>query len=95
MTPSSRPDDESELRKEIRRAVREGQMEVANYSEGNHSFLKWVLALCGGLALTGVTGGIAMYAKLSALEERTLNIQYQLNDLKRVVEPRYRGDQQP
>lgn len=87
--------DNEQLLKAVRQAAREAQVEIANYNEGSHSFQKWVLTLCGVLASAAVIGGITIYGKLAALEERTLNIQQQLNDVKRIVEPRYRGESNP
>lgn len=80
MTPSNRNDDESEFEEAVSRAVRKAHMEVANYSEGNHTFLKWVLGLCGGLTLAAVIGGITLYGKVSTIDERTQNMQHQADE---------------
>lgn len=90
MTPIRRDDEDDidpAIISAVRKAAREAQMEIPNYSEGNQTFLKWVLTLCGGLALIGVTGGIVMYGKLSMVEttvnERTTSIQRQMDENKR------------
>lgn len=77
---------------EYLRAVIEGMVRAqGGYHENSSKLEKWLLSILTGLLLVGVPGAIVAYAKLSALEERTVNIQSQVNDIKRIVEPHYRG----
>ena len=39
-----------------------------NGDSGSTAWQKWLVTLCGGLALMGIGGGIAVYGKMSALE---------------------------
>lgn len=82
------PDDPRTLR-----AIIEGMtMARGDYNEGSSKLEKWLLSTLTVLLVAGISGAIAGYAKLSALEERTVNIQSQVNDIKRLVEPHYRGE---
>lgn len=73
-------------------AAARATVNIQGYREaGDSSWQKWVLTICGGLALTGIIGGVVMYGTLSAYGQRLSNIEEQLKDLKRLVEPRYRG----
>jgi len=58
-----------------------------NYSngDGNNAWQKWLVTLCGGLALMGVGGGIVMYGKLSAIEANQVSQQRQLDQLAGTV----------
>ena len=69
--------------------------EKTSYSENGSRFEKWILTVLAGLLVTAAGAGVALYAKVSALEERTVNIQSQVNEVKRIVEPRYRGSASP
>lgn len=85
--PSDYAEDPEYLRAVIEGMVRAG----GGYHENSSKLEKWLLSILTGLLLVGVPGAIVAYAKLSALEERTVNIQSQVNDIKRIVEPHYRG----
>ena len=69
--------------------------EKAGYQEHGSRFEKWILTVLAGLLVTAAGAGVALYAKVSALDERTVSIQSQVNEVKRIVEPRYRGSTSP
>lgn len=78
---------------EYLRAVIEGMVRAqGGYNEGPPAWAwKIILMLMVPLVVGGVGGMIVAYAKLAAVEERTLSIQAQVNDIKHIVEPHYRG----
>lgn len=56
-----------------------------NGDGGSTAWQKWLVTLCGGLALMGVGGGIVMYGKLSAIEANQVSQQRQLDQLAGTV----------
>lgn len=38
-----------------------------NYSEGSSAFQKWILVLCGGIALAGSVGMVQIYGKVEGI----------------------------
>jgi hypothetical protein len=99
MDPDYAPEDD--LDRVIRlasRAAAQSVIEIQNYSEhgggnGSKSWQRWMLTLAGVLVASGVVGAVLMYGKLSSLEAQVQAVQNQVNDVKRLVEPRYRGEQ--
>lgn len=90
-------DLENLLASAIREGVRRSHVQIGSYNEGgggNSSWQKWMLTLLGTLAVAGIVGGVAMYGKLSSLDAKVESVQNQVNDVKRIVEPRYRGSTQ-
>lgn len=62
-------DEEVErLTRIIARVVSSKRIEVGGYQEGSSAWQKWMMALCGGLALMGIGAVVGMYGKLSAIE---------------------------
>lgn len=59
--------------------------------EESDTWQKWILGICAGAVLAGLIGAVAMYGTMAAYGQRLANIEEQLKDLKRLVEPRYRG----
>jgi len=55
-------------RRFYQRLLREGTGSRNNGDGGSNTWQKWLVTLCGGLALMGIGGGIAVYGKMSALE---------------------------
>lgn len=56
---------------------------------GSNAWQRWMLSLCGGLALAGSVGGVLMFGKLSAIEVNQVNqsekiqeLRLQLNELR-------------
>lgn len=77
---------------EYLRAVIEGMVRAqGGYHENSSKLEKWLLSVLTALLLGGVGGAMVVLQKMSALEERTVSIQAQVNDIKRIVEPHYRG----
>jgi hypothetical protein len=52
----------------VRLAIKYGGHRSYNNGDGSSSWQKWMVTLCGGLALMGIGGGVAVYGKMSALE---------------------------
>jgi hypothetical protein len=69
----------------VRLAIKYGGHRSYNNGDGSSSWQKWMVTLCGGLALSGVIGGIAMYGKLSAIEANQVSQQRQLDQLAGTV----------
>jgi hypothetical protein len=87
-----------DLRNLISRAVREGARAGVEISGGYHEsnnggnqWAKWMIPGLVTLAVMGIGGGIVMFGKLSSLETKVEGVQNQVNDIKKIVEPRYRG----
>lgn len=62
----------------VRMAIKYGRQ--PHYSNGD-SWNKWLITLCGGLALSGIVGAVLMYGKLSAIEANQISQQRQLDQL--------------
>jgi hypothetical protein len=94
--PEDYEKNESDLRNLLASAVREGarraNVEIHGYNEDKGGSWKdkavWVMGL---LAVAAVSGGVAMFGKLSGLEAKVDSLQTQVTEVKRIVEPRYRG----
>ncbi len=85
-------EDVESLRDLIRKTVRASVEIQGGYHEGGGN--QWSKLIVPGLVtliVMGIGGGIAMYGQLSALTQKVANLQAQMDDLKRMVEPRYRG----
>lgn len=76
-------------------AAARATVNVQGYKESGESWQRWILGICAGAVLAGIIGGVVMYGKLAAYDQRFSNIEQQLQDLKRLVEPRYRGGSTP
>lgn len=77
-------------------AAARATVNVQGYRESrDDSWQRWILGICAGAVLAGIVGGVVMYGKLAAYDQRFSNIEQQLQDLKRLVEPRYRGGPTP
>jgi hypothetical protein len=72
-------------RRFYQRLLREGTGSRNNGDGGSNTWQKWLVTLCGGLALMGVGGGIVMYGKLSAIEANQVSQQRQLDQLASTV----------
>ena len=97
-----KPDDpnpesgEDILKRIIRAELRRPTVQVSSYREGGgggSSWEKWIIPGLVTLMVMGIGGAVAMFGKLSSLEARVESVQNQVNDVKRIVEPRYRGAQ--
>ena len=69
----------------VRLAIKYGGHRHYSNGDGSSSWQKWMVTLCGGLALAGVIGGIAMYGKLAAIEANQVSQQRQLDQLAGTV----------
>jgi hypothetical protein len=90
--PRDYPEDEDDVSRLMRIASREAAraaVEIKYYSEGggggDKSWKNWMMTLCGGLALSGIAGGVLMYGKLSAIETSQINQADQIRDLRQEV----------
>lgn len=94
--PSEPGDTEELLGRVIRREMKRATVEIkGDYHEGGGGegqWSKWIATGVVALIVAGVGGGIAMFGKLSSLEAKVESVQNQVNDVKRIVEPRYRGE---
>jgi hypothetical protein len=69
----------------VRLAIKYGGHRSYNNGDSGNSWTKWMVTLCGGLALMGIGGGIVMYGKLSAIEANQVSQQRQLDQLAGTV----------
>lgn len=91
--------DANDLRDLVSDAVREGARRATveihgGYSEGGggkESWQKWIIPGLVTLAVMGIGGGVIMFGKMSAFEAKLDSLQTQVTEVKRIVEPRYRG----
>lgn len=65
----------------VRIAVRLGNRSYNN-GDGSNTWTKWLVTLCGGLALMGIGGGVMMYGRLTAIEAKIESLQGQLTLLE-------------
>lgn len=83
--PKDYADNEQDLHNLIFEAVRVGAQH-GGYHEapknGSNAWQRWMLTLCGGLALAGVIGGIAMFGQLSAIQANQANQSDKIQDLR-------------
>ena len=56
-----------------------------NTNGGNSSWQKWMMTLCGTLAVVGIGGVVGMYGKLSAVEANQASQQKQLDNLTQML----------
>lgn len=66
----------------VRMAIKYGRQ--PHFTNGD-SWNKWMVTLCGGLALAGIVGGVLMFGKLSAIEANQINQQHQLDQMSSTV----------
>ena len=83
--PRDYADNEQDLRNLLFEAVKVGAQH-GGYHEapknGSNAWQRWMLTLCGGLALAGVIGGIAMFGQLSAIQANQANQSDKIQDLR-------------
>lgn len=96
--PEDYEQNERDLRDLLNSAVREGARRATinidgGYHEGGgkDSWSKYIVPGIVTLVVTGIAGLILMYGKLSAFEAKLDSLQTQVNEVKKIVEPRYRG----
>ncbi len=65
---------------------------MGDYHEGGgNKWDKWLIPGLVTLAVSGIIGQVLQYAKTEALRQEVTDMRVELNDLKKLVEPRYRG----
>jgi len=83
------------LERVVKRAVRRATVEIrGDYNEGGggkSSWQGWMLTVLASLTAAAIIGGVAMFGKLSSLESKVEGLQYQMDHVEKIVEPRYRG----
>jgi len=72
-------------------AAKRTELGVETYNEFPKAIIKWVAGGIMALAVSGVVGIVVMYGKLQAVETEITSLKSNVDDLKRLVEPRYRG----
>lgn len=91
--PDFRSEDEIErVARLIAREAARSAVEVGTYNEGGGGGQKWLLTVCGGLAVAGIITTVGMYGKLAAIEanqtyqqQQITEIKQQLNDLRQFL----------
>lgn len=77
--------NDRDLKNLIYQAARAGA-QFGGYHEapknGSNAWQRWMLTLCGGLALAGVIGGIAMFGQLSTIQANQANQSDKIQDLR-------------
>ena len=89
-------DLEGEDNDRLMRIIVEMAKNSGGYQEGGHDvFSKWALGICGTLAVTAIVGGVVMYGEVKEFQAKLDGMQQQVSRVERIVEPRYRGEQNP
>jgi hypothetical protein len=72
-------------------------IERSNYVEApeTDNFSKWTLGICATLTVSAIVGGIGMYGNQQAMNAKLDAVQQEVLELKKIIEPRYRGETSP
>jgi len=70
---------------------REFGVEEGTYNEFPKAMVKWIAGGIMVLSVSGIVGCIVMYGELQAVRAELTALRSNVDDLKRLVEPRYRG----
>jgi len=88
----------SVIRKLVERGFLHSSNHPATQSDDSREEKFWLKIVAGILTMvagTGIVGGIAMYGRMSAMETKVDNLQYEVNELRAALAPRYRDDAPP
>lgn len=90
------PDTQDDLRDLVAGAVREGArratIEIDTYHEGGGGGWKDTSSkVIVGLLILGIASNVVQYAVVASLKQEVTDLRKDLDDLKKLVEPRYRG----
>jgi hypothetical protein len=89
--PDFNPSD-ADIEIAARLLARAAATQPIHYVEnGNGKFQKWMMGLMAVLAAMAVGGVIVMYGQLAALQADMANVKAQITEVKKLVEPRFRG----
>jgi hypothetical protein len=73
-------------------AAARATVNVQAYREGTgESWQKWILGICAASVVMGIGGAIVAYGSLQAIQTKLEYLQEEVTELKKLVEPRYRG----
>ncbi len=72
-------------------AAKRTELGVETYNEFPKAVVKWIAGGIMALTVSGVISIIVMYGELQGVRAELAALRGELNDLKRLVEPRYRG----
>ena len=72
-------------------AAKRSELGVESYSEFPKALIKWIAGGIMALTVSGVISIVVMYGELQGVKAELAAVRLELNDLKRLVEPRYRG----
>lgn len=84
------PIDRADLVLLIQRSIREMRPEVS-YSEFPSALVKWVAGGIMALAVSGIIGLVVLYGEIQSFRAELTALRSEINDVKRLIEPRYRG----
>lgn len=72
-------------------AAKRTELGVETYNEFPKAMVKWIAGGIMVLSVSGIVGCIVMYGELQAVRAELTALHSDFDDLKRLVEPRYRG----
>lgn len=61
------------------------------YNEFPKAMVKWIAGGIMAISVAGIIGCVVMYGELQAVKAELSALRSEVTDLKRLVEPRYRG----
>jgi hypothetical protein len=72
-------------------AAKRTELGVETYNEFPKAMVKWIAGGIMVLSVSGIVGCVVMYGELQAVRAELTALRSNVDDLKRLVEPRYRG----
>lgn len=58
---------------------------------GDRGLVKWMLGLASAMIISAILGAFSVTGQMAALSADVRNLKEQVAELKRLIEPRYRG----
>lgn len=90
--PDAPPVTADDLERLIKRIAREQEpgLRMGDYHESGGRD-RWIIPGLVTLAVSGIIGNVVQSMTVAALRQEVSDMRIELNDLKKLVEPRYRG----
>lgn len=91
--PRERDPDYARHLRELEGDIRDHEppFRMGDYHEGGGKWDKWAMPGLVTLAVTGIIGNVVQSMTVAALRQEVTDLRAEVNDIKKLVEPRYRG----